>query len=136
MRFFFILMFFLLASCQRDAVNNVKDLDENMMDVRVYHENLGGSLRHGDRDEALWLLTGMDSLLNVVSEKFEKHRKLGKPFRHFYEKDLQPPIGVMRSALENGDMGTATSQYRLLTSRCNGCHEDHEVDKKILDWSR
>jgi len=134
-RFFFILLLFLVA-CQRGEINNLKDLDENMMDVRVYHENLGGSVKKGDKEEALWLLTGMDSLLNVISDKFDKHRKLDKPYRYYYEKDLQPSIGAMRTALEKGDLGWATSQYRLLTSKCNGCHEDHDVDKTILDWSK
>ena len=136
MRLFFIFIVVILASCQGGGISNVKDLDENMMDVRVYHENLGGSLRKGDKDEALWLLTGMDSLLNVISDKFDKHRKLSKPYRYYYEKDLQPSIGLMRSALDKGDLGQATSQYRLLTSKCNGCHDDHDVEKEILDWSR
>jgi hypothetical protein len=115
---------------------NMKDLDENMIDVRVYHENLGGDLSSGDIDGAKWLLTGMDSILQVISIKFTTHRKLDKPFSYYYDKNLKPSIQNMQSALAENDLPGARSAYTILTKKCNGCHQDHDVDKEVQNWLR
>ena len=116
--------------------NNIKDLDENMIDIRVYHENLGGDITAGDIEGAKWLLRGMDSILLIVSDKFTTHRKLDKPYRYFYEKKLKGPITDLKSALDNKDLPAARSAYILLTNNCNGCHNDHDVDKEVQNWLR
>ena len=114
--------------------NNIKDLDENMIDIRVYHENLGGDISIGDIDGAKWLLRGMDSILNIVSDRFPTHRKLDKPFKYYYDKDLKAPIDKLETALDNKDIPAARSAYTLLTNRCNGCHEDHDIYKEVQNW--
>jgi hypothetical protein len=126
----------ILSHCNYRQVNNIKDLDENMLDMMVYHDNLGLYLRNKDADYALWLLNGMDSSLQVIAEKFTTHRKLRAPFKKHYNKSLKPPINGIRSALEQNNFPRAIEQYRLLTKKCNGCHIDHDIDKEVVDWSR
>ena len=116
--------------------NNIKDLDENMIDIRVYHENLGGDITAGDIEGAKWLLRGMDSILIVVSDKFTSHRKLDKPFSFFYTRDLKDPIDKLKSALDKKDLPEARAAYTLLTNRCNGCHDDHDIYKEVQNWLR
>jgi hypothetical protein len=116
------------------AAKNVKDLDENMIDLRMYHENLGDAIVQRNQDNALWLETGMDSVLRVVAGKFDEHRKLTKPFRETYEKELRPPIRDMHRALEKSSWVEAEQSYTLLTKKCNGCHQDHDVDKVVQNW--
>jgi hypothetical protein len=115
-------------------VQNIKDLDDNMIDLRMYHENLGDAMMRQDQDVALWLYTGMDSLLLVVSDKFDTHRKLDKPFRAAYEKDLEPPIRDLGKALNTPDWPAAAQAYTVLTKKCNGCHIDRDVDKVVQNW--
>ena len=126
-----------LATCDSfsdGSVKNIKDLDENMIDLRMYHENLGDAIVKKDRDEALWLETGMDSVLRVVAGKFDEHRKLKKPFIESYEKDLHPFIGQIHSSIEKGSWSEAGNAYTLLTKKCNGCHKDLDVDKEVQNW--
>jgi len=113
----------------------MKDLDENMLDMMVYHDNLGLYLRKKDADYALWLLNGMDSSLQVIAKKFTTHRKMPEPFENGYRKKLKPPIRSIRSALEKNDFPKAIEQYRLLTKKCNGCHIDNDIDKEVVDRS-
>lgn len=113
----------------------MKDLDENMLDMMVYHDNLGLYLRKKDADYALWLLNGMDSSLQVIAKKFTTHRKLTDTFESAYKKKLKPPIKGIRQALQKNDFTKAIEQYRLLTKKCNNCHEDNDVNKEVLDWS-
>ncbi len=127
-------MLLIVAACSSN-ISNSKDLDENMLDMRVYHDNLGMYLRNNNADYALWLLNGMDSSLQVIAEKFNTHRKLIDPFKKSYNKLLAPPIQDMRSALKQNDFPKAIHAYRLLTKNCNGCHIDLEVDKEVLDWT-
>jgi hypothetical protein len=138
MKTVYLFIFFALSTfnCSpgNDGGNNIKDLDENMIDIRVYHENLGGDISTGDIDGAKWLLRGMDSILIVVSDKFTTHRKLDKPFRYYYDKDLKGPIGQLGTALDNKDIPSARKAYTLLTNRCNGCHEDHDIYKEVQNW--
>ncbi len=119
-----------------NEIVNIKDLDENMIDIRVYHENLGGFLKTGDIDGAQWLLTGMDSILLIVSDKFTTHRKLDKPFNYFYEKNLKSPINSLKSALDKKDLPKARAAYLLLTDNCNDCHINHEIDKEVQNWMK
>jgi hypothetical protein len=126
-----------LATCNSfgdSSVKNIKDLDENMIDLRMYHENLGDAILKKDQDGALWLETGMDSVLRIVARKFDEHRKLKKPFMESYEKDLKPFIGQMHTALENKTWNNAEDAYTLLTKKCNGCHKDLDVDKEVQNW--
>jgi hypothetical protein len=53
-----------LAACfGRKKPTTIKDLDENMMDLRIYQENLGDLIKEGKLTDAAWLANGMDSLL-------------------------------------------------------------------------
>ena len=134
----FVIVFFVMAimcnPLSEGEVKNIKDLDENMIDLRMYHENLGDAIVKQDQDIALWLETGMDSLLNVIADKFEAHRKLSKPFREDYEKNLEPTIDILHEALQRKSWPEARSAYTLLTKKCNNCHLDHEVDKEVQNW--
>ena len=136
----FSLLFILSANYCNPVIENesvnIKDLDENMIDIRVYHENLGGDLKTGDIDGAKWLLTGMDSILLIVSDKFTTHRKLDKPFNYFYEKNLKAPINNLKSALDKNDLPKARAAYILLTDNCNDCHINHDIDKEVQNWMK
>jgi hypothetical protein len=134
----FILTCFALAvGCNpfgKEPVHNVKDLDDNMIDLRMYHENLADAMIRENQDVALWLYSGMDSLLLVVADKFDAHRKLDKPFREAYERDLEPPIRDLGKALNTPDWPAAAQAYTVLTKKCNGCHIDRDVDKVVQNW--
>lgn len=132
----FVAAVFLLSRCVAKEVNNMKDLDENMLDIMTYHDNLGLYLRKEDADYATWLLTGMDSTLRVIAKKFTTHRKMTDPFEKAYRKKLKPPINGIRSALEKNNFPQAIVQYRLLTKKCNDCHIDYDVRKEVIDGSR
>lgn len=123
----------LLSRCSRQTVENKKDLDENMLDMMMYHDNLGLYLRKNNADYASWLLEGMDSTLKVISKKFTEHRKLSDPFEASYQKLLKPPINEIRKAIRKEDFPRAIEQYRLLTKKCNNCHADLDIDKKVVD---
>ena len=128
-------MVFNRCSNSANAVDNMKDLDENMLDMMTYHDNLGRYIRQGDADYASWLLEGMDSSLKVMSKKFTSHRKLKDPFSTSYKKLLQPPIKGIRKAIQQNNIDEAKKQYRLPTKKCNGCHIDHDIDEDVIDWS-
>ena len=113
---------------------NMKDLDDNMIDLRMYHENLGDAIVSRNQDVALWLEGGMDSVLRVVADKFDTHRKLNRPFREAYRRDLRPPINALHNALLEPDWEEARSAYTILTKQCNSCHRDREVDKTVQNW--
>ena len=127
---------FMFSRCSTNAATNMKDLDENMLDMMMYHDNLGLYLRKDDADYALWLLNGMDSSLQVIASKFTTHRKLADSFEKGYRKKLKPPIRGIRSALQKNDIPKAIEQYRLLTRKCNGCHIDNDIDKEVVDRTR
>ena len=86
---FFLFAFLTCSIKENMEVKNIKDLDENMLDIKMYHELLGDELRAGDLADANWFLTGMDSVLRIVSDKYDSHRKLNKPFKDSYEKQPQ-----------------------------------------------
>lgn len=125
----------LFVQCNHAVANN-KDLDENMIDLGMYSDNLGLYLRKQDSSYALWLLEGMDSTLQVLTGKFDEHRKLVRPFRQSYNKDLAPAINDIRKALKKNNFPVAVESYRLLINNCNDCHIDLEIDKTVLDWSK
>lgn len=122
----------LACCCGRDStVKHMKDLGQNMMDLKIYQENLGDEIVSGRLDNAEWLLTGMDSILQILNEEFEEHRKLSRPFAYFYRRELSAPIDGIREAIEEKDTISARKHYRLLVKNCNGCHADHEIDKEV-----
>ena len=132
--FFLIVLLFSQCNSQSDvAVNNNKDLDQNMQDMMMYHDNLGIQLRNGETDEASWLLEGMDSSLQVIAATFEQHRKLTDPFEKTKKKKLQPSIQDIRKSLAENNFSNAIKAYRILTKNCNGCHAEHDVDEEVLD---
>ncbi len=112
------------ASLQDEPIRNIKDLDENMIDLRMYHENLGDAIVKRDKDDAEWLLEGMDSVLRVVAGKFDEHRKLDRPFSESYRRNLEPSIDSMRVSLRADRWENTGRAYTILTRKCNGCHRD------------
>jgi hypothetical protein len=132
--FVFLLVTDSCGSLQDKSVHNIKDLDENMIDLRMYHENLGDAIVAHDMDNAEWLLGGLDSVLLVVAGKFDEHRKLDRPFSESYKRALKPSIDSMESALENSNWDGAGNAYTILTRKCNGCHIDRDVDKQVQNW--
>ena len=125
----------LFVQCS-NKVPNKKDLDENMIDVAMYSDNLGLYLRKQDADYARWLLEGLDSTLQVLAVSFTEHRKLVRPFQRSYNKELAPPINQIRKALQQTNFPAAVESYRLLINNCNDCHVDLEIDKTVVDWSK
>lgn len=111
----------------------MKDLSDNMMDVRIYQENLGDEIRAGTLTDAEWLLEGMDSILILLGEKFAEHRKLQRGFSYYYEKELRKPISMMRLSIKNNDTALALRSYKLMVKNCNGCHIDHDVNKTVRE---
>lgn len=127
----FILIVLLAAGCQRERPLTIKDLDENMIDLRIYQENLGGELKAGRLADAEWLLEGMDSVLIEVSRKFKEHRKLEEPFSRYYSRRMKKPVSQIRSGIRKNDTATAMNGYRLLIRNCNSCHIDLDIDKTV-----
>jgi hypothetical protein len=132
--FVFFLLFVSCESLRNESVHNIKDLDENMIDLRMYHENLGDAIVKRDLDNAEWLLGGLDSVLIVVAGKFDEHRKLDRPFSESYKRALKPSIDSMKSAITNRNWQGAAKAYTTLTRKCNGCHIDRDVDKQVQNW--
>jgi hypothetical protein len=119
---------------KESSVKNIKDLDENMIDLRMYHELMGDELRAGDMQDARWFLTGMDSILQIVSSKFDTHRKLDEPFQKSYERNLKPALETLEDKLEKNDLNASKEAYVLLTHKCNDCHKDNDIDKVVQNW--
>ena len=104
---------------------------KNMLDLKIYQENMGDMIKQGRLQDAQWLLDGTDSLLQVVSNTFQEHRKLSKPFSYYYKTKLQEPLEGIEAAIKKNDTALAVQQYRTLVRKCNGCHLDHEVEKEV-----
>ncbi len=117
--------------CGHEEVQNYKDLEQNMMDLKLYQENLGDQIKRKNLDEASWLLEGADSILLVVSKKFKEHRNLQRPFSYYYKKEMREPIHEMRQAIKKNDTAKALNGYRILVKNCNSCHIDNDVDKEV-----
>lgn len=130
----FIVLYMLagLAACfGRKKPTTIKDLDENMMDLRIYQENLGDLIKEGKLTDAAWLANGMDSLLQVMANTFPEHRKLSNSFLWFYNRKLKDPVKGIRKSVAGNDTAAARQHYRVLIRRCNSCHIDHDIDKEI-----
>lgn len=128
-RWLLILLF--LYGCAEKEVNNYKDLEQNMMDLKIYQENMGDEIKTKDLTDASWLLEGMDSILLVLNKKFKTHHKMTNPFSYYYKRRMKEPITGIRTAIKQNDTAKALQSYRLLVRNCNKCHEDHEIDKEV-----
>ena len=129
-----ILVSVFLINQQNGDVKNYKDLNFNMMDIRIYQENLGEQIKAGKLEDAVWLLEGMDSILLLLGEKFPEHRKLRQDgFSYYYKKEMKEPVGMMRQAIRKQDTALALKGYKLLVKNCNSCHTDLEIDKKVWE---
>jgi hypothetical protein len=122
---------FLMIGCEDKEVNNNKDLGQNMMDLRIYQENLGDRIKAKKLEDASWLLEDMDSILLILNKQFTDHRKLAAPFSYYYKKELQRPINGIRKAIRDEDTAKALQNYRILVDNCNDCHIDNEIDKEV-----
>ena len=119
------------TSCSHNSETTMKDLDQTMMDLRIYQENLGDMIKAGQLQDAAWLLDGTDSLLKVMSNTFTEHRKLKEPFSQYYKRKLRTPLNEINKAIRKNDTAAAIKQYRILVRRCNSCHTDHDIDKEV-----
>ncbi len=112
-------------------VVTLKDLDEIMLDLKAYHQNIGDHLKRGKLKEAEWLVDGMDSTLQLAIIKFVEHPKLSASFETFYDDLLASPLVELRLAIEQNNQSLAIKNFKALTSNCNRCHEKHEVKKRV-----
>jgi hypothetical protein len=117
-------------------VKNMKDLAENMLDLRIYHENLAGALLEKNKDYAEWFVYDMDSIMQLMARKFTEHRKLPEPFSNYYKKRLQPYFSNLKKAIKKEDWPQAVKAYSTLTRKCNSCHIELDVEKEVIDYSR
>ena len=125
-------VFTILISCNNKGYSPThKDLDENMIDLKAYQENMGDEIKAGTLEDAVWLLEGLDSVLNVVAVTFPEHRKLEKPFADYYDSKMKRPIEQIGSAIKNNNQKAALEGYKLLVRRCNSCHKDLDIDKEV-----
>ena len=132
MRTKWIIFTMLLYSCStEEEVNNYKDLEQNMMDLKIYQENLGDQVKAKKLADASWLLEGMDSILLVLNKKFKTHHRMTDPFSYYYKRRMKEPINGIRTAIKQNDTAKALQSYRLLVRNCNNCHEDHDIDKEV-----
>ena len=128
---------FLVSCFSSEAdVKNVKDFEENMIDLRVYHENLGDALVSKNKDYAEWFVNDMDSILRLMANKFTSHRKLTRPFNYHYKKIMAPYFKDLRYEIKKEQWSKAILSYSILTNKCNDCHIDHDVDKKVKDFTK
>ena len=109
----------------------MKDFDQNMLDIKIYHENLGDALLSKNRSYATWFVSDMDSILRLMSVEFNTHRKLDKPFKYYYEKRLAPYFKDLKEEIGSDEWQKGIETYTLLTKECNGCHVDHKIKKKL-----
>lgn len=126
----YAVLFFMVA-CSGEKEPHLKDLDQNMLDLKIYQENLGDHVKQQDLKDASWLLEGIDSILLILSNEFDEHRKLGAPFSYYYKKQMRPPIKDIRAAIRDNDTAKALKSYRVLINNCNDCHIDNEIDKEV-----
>ena len=133
-----VILFFmigLLSACFSldKKVKNMKDFDENMLDLRIYHENLGDALLSKNKEYAEWFVNDMDSILMSMSEEFISHRKIKGPFKDHYRKRLAPYLRDLKEEIEDGKWPKAIKTYSILTIKCNDCHIDHDIEKEVRD---
>lgn len=122
----------LVTGCAKKVVNNNKDLEQNMMDVKLYQENMGDLIKAKNLEDASWLLEGMDSILLILNKQVTNNYKLAAPFSYYYKKELRQPIDGIREAIQQNDTAKALRNYRILINNCNDCHIDNEIDKEVF----
>lgn len=127
----FAIIFIACCSCSDGRPHTIKDLDENMLDLKIYQENMGDELKAGRLQDAVWLLEGMDSIMLEVSRKFNEHRKLKESFSYYYKDRMKEPVKLIRSGIRKNDTAKAMKGYRLLVKNCNSCHIDLDIDKQV-----
>ena len=120
-----------MQSCEPKDVSNNKDLEQNMMDLKIYQENLGDFIRVQKFEDAAWMLEGVDSILLILNKRFKEHQKLSAPFSYFYKQEMKEPIHNIRESIQERDTTKALENYRILINKCNDCHIDHEIDKEV-----
>lgn len=125
------IVFFSACLFSNDKQGSMKDLDQNMLDIKIYHENLGDALISKNKSYASWFVSDMDSILRLMSVEFTTHRKLDKPFKYYYEKRLAPYFKALKAEIERDEWKQGIETYTLLTKECNGCRVDHQIKKKI-----
>jgi hypothetical protein len=129
--FISILCLLFFTGCRQERPLTIKDLDETMIDLRAYQENLGDELKAGRLQDAVWLLEGMDSVLGELNRKFREHRKLPEAFSYFYKSRMKEPVQLIRKGIDRNDTARAMKGYRLLVKNCNNCHIDHDINKTV-----
>ncbi len=106
-------------------------MDEVMIDLRAYQENLGDEIKAGKLKDAEWLAYGMDSVFSEIKRKFTEHRKLEQPFSYYYNIKMKKPIGLIKEAIQKEDTALGMKGYRLLIKNCNSCHDDNNINKTV-----
>ena len=109
----------------------MKDLEQNMMDLKLYQENLGDNVRAGKLKDGEWLLDGLDSILNTVAITITEHHKLRAPFSYYKKLRLNKPIESLHKAFDKNDTAAARIQYMIMVDQCNNCHIDLDIDKEV-----
>ena len=123
---------FLIEGCNDNGGStNNKDLEQNMMDLKIYQENLGDHIKSKNLEDASWLLEGMDSILHILNKRFNEHHKLSEPFSYYYKRRMRSPVQGLRKAIHKNDTAKALDNYELLVKRCNNCHADNDIDKEV-----
>jgi hypothetical protein len=115
---------------------SIKDFDQHMLDLRIYHENPGDALLAKNQDYAIWFVNDMDSILILMADEFTEHRKLRRPFKYHYRRKMASTLKDLRKEIEISDWKNALNTYSILTRNCNGCHVDHDIDKEVKDVTR
>lgn len=131
-----IVVYSLACFSSNEKVKNMKDFNENMLDIRIYHENLGDALLTKNKDYAVWLVNDMDSILILMADKFTSHRKLTEPFKYHYQKKLAPYLNDLKKGINREEWTKAIRTYSVLTRKCNGCHIDHDIEKEVKDVTK
>jgi hypothetical protein len=132
--FILVFSFILFNACSKlsSRASTIKDLDECMIDLKAYQENMGDLIKAKQLQDAEWLWQGADSLLQVMNTTFVHHRKLNeKPFSFYYEQKLEKPFKNIGEAIRLNDTAMALSNYKLLIKKCNSCHIDLDIEKEV-----
>ncbi|HEX6913716.1 MAG TPA: hypothetical protein VF145_00660 [Chitinophagaceae bacterium] len=132
MKYLAIILCFLIAGCySNEPVRNMKDLDQSMMDLKIYQQNLGEYIQQGKLEDGEWLLDGLDSILQTVSMTITEHHRLKRPFSYYHSRLLEKPVEGLHKAFKKNDTALARRQYFILVDKCNKCHIDNEIDKTV-----
>jgi len=130
----FIVLFAGLVSCNHEnhPVSGYikKDLSEQMDALQVYQGSIGEEIKKGKPGDALWLVEGMDSVMQMIMERQNEHKNLKKPFSDYYESKMERPIGLLKMAIKDLDTSAAHRAYRILVRNCNSCHNEHDVEER------